>query len=67
MGGEGVKESVLCLTLGYTNEFKEFMALMGDGASELSWPSWPSLLALFPLYWPINEPSSLNCPSPPSP
>lgn len=55
------------ITQGYTNEFKEFMALTGDGASELSWPSWPSLLALFPLYWPINEPSSLNCPSPPSP
>lgn len=53
--------------LGYTNEFKEFMALIGDGASELSWPSAVSLLALFPLYWPINEPSSLNCPSPPSP
>ena len=53
--------------LGYTNEFKEFMALIGDGASELSWPTAVSLLALFPLYWPINEPSSLNCPSPPSP
>ncbi|TNN71677.1 hypothetical protein EYF80_018028 [Liparis tanakae] len=52
---------------GYTNEFREFMALIGDGASELSWPPAVSLLALFPLYWPINEPSSLNWPSPPSP
>lgn len=51
----------------YTNEFKEFIALIGDGAPELSWPSAVSLLVLFPLYWPINEPSSLNCPSPPSP
>lgn len=55
------------ILIGYTNEFKEFMALMGDGASELSCPSAVSLLVLFPLYWPINEPSSLNCPSPPSP
>lgn len=53
--------------VGYTKEFKEFMAFIGDGASELSWPSAVSLLALFPLYWPIKEPSSLNCPSPPSP
>ena len=53
--------------IGYTKEFKEFMAFIGDGASELSWPSAVSLLALFPLYWPINEPSSLNCPSSPSP
>lgn len=52
---------------GYTKEFKEFMALSGDGAPALSGPSSLSLLELFPLYWPIKEPSSLNCPSPPSP
>lgn len=51
----------------YTKEFKEFIVFIGDGASELSGPSAVSLQELFPLYWPIKEPSSLNCPSPPSP
>ncbi|TNN73695.1 hypothetical protein EYF80_016075 [Liparis tanakae] len=42
------------------------MALTGDGASELSLPSCVSF-SFLPLYWPMKEPSSLNCPSPPSP
>lgn len=45
---------------------KEQMALTGEVASELSFPSVSSL-SFLTVYCPINEPSSLNCPSPPSP
>lgn len=59
----GLRWQAVCLS-DYT---KEFMALLtGEGASELSWPSAMSL-SFFPQYCPIKEPSSLNCPSPPSP
>ncbi|MEE6518898.1 hypothetical protein FKM82_030210 [Ascaphus truei] len=45
---------------------REYMAFTGEVASELSFPSVSSL-SFFTVYCPINEPSSLNCPSPPSP